>query len=248
VPVSAGSAVRGNAAAVAGRAARSALGLAASGPGRRLLGGALVTGGPATSGCVALTFDDGPDPEYAERFLDTLGDDPATFFVLGERAGERPDLVHTMVERGHEVACHGHGHARLDTLDAAATVLDLDRAHAAVTTAAGLAPRYYRPPHGRFTACGWREARRLGMRPTLWTASAGDWRHGATARDVAERALAGAKAGAVILMHDAGGWPGRATVTLDALPVILAGIRERGLRPVTLTQLLAGDQLERRSA
>jgi peptidoglycan/xylan/chitin deacetylase (PgdA/CDA1 family) len=231
---------RSVAAGVKGRAERSALCLGASASGRRLLRGAVVIGGPACAPAVALTFDDGPDPDYTERFLASLGDAPSTFFVLGARALERPDLVRRILEEGHEVASHGHAHARLTTMDGPTTVLDLQRAHAAVAAAAGVSPTFYRPPHGRFTASAWREAGRLGMRRVLWSASAGDWRRGATPQSIAERALAGAKPGAVILMHDAGGWPGRAGATLDALPLILDGLRERGLRPVTLTALLDG--------
>ena len=217
-----------------------AVALAGTASGRRVLHRSLLSRGPAGTLNVALTFDDGPDPTYTPRFIDALGDAACTFFVLGERAGQWPSVVRGVVDAGHEVGCHGNRHDRLTRLSPAATIRDLRSGHAAITAAAGAAPLYYRPPHGVFNLAAWLEAPRLGMHRTLWSGSAGDWRSEATPDSIAEATLRSAVPGAVIVMHDSGGWPDRPAATLQAIPLILAGLADKGLRPVTLTRLLSG--------
>jgi peptidoglycan/xylan/chitin deacetylase (PgdA/CDA1 family) len=90
-----------------------------------------------------------------------------------------------------------------------------------------------------FNLAAWIEAPRLGMRRTLWSASARDWEEGATPESITSRILDGAVPGAILLMHDSGGWPGRPARTLAAIPAILEGLGERGLQPVTLSRLIS---------
>jgi len=78
------------------------------------------------------------------------------------------------------------------------------------------------------------------MTPTLWSASSRDWAALATPASVERRVLDAAVPGAVFLLHDSGGWPGRPATTLAALPGILSGLEQRGLVPVTLSQLVDG--------
>src|SRR3954468_1741088 len=77
----------------------------------------LLRRGPSTTGRVALTFDDGPDA-LTPRYLDLLDDlgVPATFFVLGEFASRRPDMIREYLRRGHQVAGHGYDHTRFTKL------------------------------------------------------------------------------------------------------------------------------------
>lgn len=213
-------------------------GLAILPPARRALEPWLVWRGPSSSPAVALTFDDGPDPRYAERYLDALGGTPATFFVLGEAARRRPDLVAHQVRRGHEVACHGDTHEALPRLGPAATVSALRRARDSIADAAGSPPRFYRPAFGWFTAPAWAAAPRLGMRRALWTSWAADWQGTATAERTADRILTSVGPGSILLLHDARGAENAPERTLAALPAILEGLEARGLRPVTLSMLL----------
>lgn len=212
---------------------------AASAPGRRIFRRALLSSVRTTRPEVGLTFDDGPDPDFTQRFLVTLGDAPATFFSLGEQARRWPALLRELTAAGHEVASHGDTHRKLTHLAPAATREELRRGRAAIVEATGTEPRFFRPAHGLFNLTAWIEAPRLGMRRTLWSASARDWEEGATPDSIAGRILAAAEPGAILLMHDSGGWPGRPARTLAAIPAILDGLRDRGLRPVTLTQLVA---------
>ncbi len=211
-------------------------------PGRRLLDGRLLLCSVRTDKpLLALTFDDGPDPSVTERFLAALDAAPCTFFALGIRVRRAPRLAAEIVASGHELACHGDTHQSLASLPPAATAAALRRAHDSITEACGQPPRFYRPAYGVFNLAGWAVAPRLGMRRTLWSAWARDWEQRATPALITARILAAAEPGAILLLHDADGNPGAPERTLTALPLILNGLRERGLRTVTLTELVAAE-------
>ncbi len=216
-----------------------AIGAVASRPGRRVARRAVVCEVPTRRGQIALTFDDGPDPEYTEKVVDALGPARATFFVLGRNARRHPELVRATASVGHEIASHGFGHERLTRLTPRRTIADLEAGRDAVVEATqGMPPRYYRPPHGLFNLAAWCAAPRLGMARALWSISSRDWADAATPESIATRVLDAAAPGKVVLMHDAGGRSGRAAVTVRAIPLILEGLRGRGLEPVTLTELI----------
>lgn len=242
-------------AAVAGTtavAAASYWGVAAAltPPVRRLLGDRLVLCSvPTAQPLLALTFDDGPDPALVGRFLAVLDGSPCTFFALGERVRRAPGLTRLTIASGHELACHGDTHHSLASLPPRATAVALRRARDAIADACGQAPRFYRPAYGVFNLAAWCAAPRLGMRRTLWSVWARDWEHRATPALIAARILRAATPGAILLLHDADGSPGAPERTLAALPLILEGLRERGLQTVTLSELVAtGDQLARKQA
>lgn len=210
-------------------------------PGRRLLGDRPVLCSVRTARPVlALTFDDGPDPALVGRFLAALDGWPCTFFMLGAGVRHAPGLARLTVATGHELACHGDTHHSLARLPPRATTVELRRARDTIADACGHAPRFYRPPYGIFNLAGWYAAPRLGMRRTLWSAWARDWEERATPTLIAARILRAAAPGTILLLHDADGSPGAPERTLAALPLILGGLRERGLRTVTLSELVAG--------
>jgi peptidoglycan-N-acetylglucosamine deacetylase len=215
-------------------------------PVRRLLGDRLVLCSvPTTEPSLALTFDDGPDPALVGRFLAALDGSPCTFFVLGTCVRHAPGLARLTAASGHELACHGDTHQSLARLPPRATAVSLRRARATIADACGRPPRFYRPTYGIFNLAGWSVASCLGMRPTLWSAWARDWEERATPALIAARVLRAAAPGAILLLHDADGSPGAPERTLAALPLILNGLRDRGLRTVTLSDLVAaGDRPE----
>ncbi len=213
------------------------VGSAVTGPGRRLLDRWVLSRVETEAPIVALTFDDGPDPNYCERFIEGLAQARATFFVLGEKVRRWPELARSLTHAGHEVACHGDTHRSLARLGPRSTTSALRRARSAIAEAIGTAPSFYRPAYGAFNLPAWIEAPRLGMRRTLWTAWARDWEDSATPESIAARILRAAKPGAILLLHDADGSPGAPDRTLRALPAILGGLASRGLVPVTLSDL-----------
>ncbi len=98
-------------------------------------------------------------------------------------------------------------------------------------------PDLFRPPYGSFNATTMAQLQRLHMLMVLWSVDTDDYEQPGVAA-IVHTALAGAHPGAIILMHDAGG---TRTETVEALPIIIRELRARGLKPVTVPQLLADD-------
>lgn len=184
---------------------------------------------------VALTFDDGPDPDATPAVLDALDEwsAPATFFLVGEQVEAHPQLAREIAARGHAVGLHGHLHTEHDGLaDAAA---DFDAVAAAVGGAAGTEATLYRPPYGRFSAASYEECRRRALTPVYWSGWGCDWEPIPAAR-IADLAIRDLAPGAILLLHDSPRYAYRdsALPTAEALAAILGAARERGLEPVSL--------------
>ena len=149
---------------------------------------------------MALTFDDGPDPEHTPRLLELLARHgaKATFFMVGARAARHPELVARVAAEGHEIGNHGWDHPSLPGLPSAAVAGQLER------TRAVLAPHgqaLMRPPYGHQDLRTHRIARRLGYRPVFWSITGEDWR-GHDAATIAGHILERAAPGAIVLLHD----------------------------------------------
>jgi peptidoglycan/xylan/chitin deacetylase (PgdA/CDA1 family) len=176
---------------------------------------------PAAGGAVALTFDDGPDPEFAPAFLDELRRlrIVATFFVVGHRARARPDLVRRALDEGHAVGSHSDTHPEPWTLPLGALTRDYRRGRQAAEAVVG-------------------RRLRAGVRPWLWTVDPEDWQPGATTDEILA-GLDGLTGGDVVLFHDAIEGPLAPSAldrsaTLAALPAVADLVRSRGLRFTTL--------------
>jgi peptidoglycan/xylan/chitin deacetylase (PgdA/CDA1 family) len=196
--------------------------------------------GPSASAAVALTFDDGPSAD-TPAVLDALerAGVRATFFVLGEAAEKRPELVRELARRGHAVGLHGHTHARLAFAGPATVAREIDRCRAAVR-AAGVEPApWFRAPHGWKGPFLSRALRERGLTLVAWTRGAWDTeRPGAGA--IAERASRAPRGGEILLLHDGCGTPGidpRRDQTAEAVPEIVRRWREAGFAFVTLDAL-----------
>jgi len=188
--------------------------------------------GETAAAHVALTFDDGPDPASTPQVLDGLAElgVRATFFVLGPRLTEHPDVGRLIAARGHELAVHGWTHRRHLLRTPADIHSDLRRCADAIEEIAGGRPRFWRPPNGIPTGAGLLAARRLGLRPVLWTADGLDWRRDATADSIRDRVVGRLGPGGVVLLHDSdalcvlGSW----RRALDAVPGIVGYCHDQG--------------------
>ena len=191
---------------------------------------------------VAITIDDGPDPESTPALLDALDarGQRATFFVLGERAGRQPDLVRQIAARGHQVENHSLKHAYTTPFLAPRRLAaELQRASEIIRAATGRAPRWFRPPVGLLSPRVVLAARLAGLQLVGWTATARDGV--ATSQERALARLAPALLpGAVLVLHDhrEGGPP---ALSVALLPRLLDLLQARGLRSVTLDELARGD-------
>lgn len=168
---------------------------------------------------VALTFDDGPDPEVTPRVLDLLERHGAraSFFCIGERVERHPDLAAEIARRGHRIENHTHRHLnRFAMLAPGGIAREIDRAQEAIAAATGRAPELFRPPAGIRSPLLEPALAKRGLWLASWTRRGYDTVRGhpervyrALVRDLAP--------GDVLLLHD-----GRAARTAAGEPVVLA--------------------------
>lgn len=182
---------------------------------------------------VVLTFDDGPLPPYTNRVLEILDAQcvKATYFIVGVMAKSSPELVRKVAEHGHTIGTHTMNHPiKFRRLSAEAGIAQVDGGIAATAAALGDAGKL--APFFRFPGFGWTEpaqthAEAQGL--MIWGADmpADDWRK-ISAKEVAKRAISRieAKGKGVLLLHDIH------ERTVEALPIILKELKERGYRIV----------------
>lgn len=196
---------------------------------------------------VALTFDDGPFPETTRQVLEILerGGHKATFFVVGRKARLYPKLLEDMRAAGHEIALHGYQHDRLFALKTPRYVAeDIEQARGVIESAIGERPEWFRPPVGYVSTRTAAGAKRAGARLVAWSARGVDGIGETDPERVAERVTKKIDDGAIVLLHDAAEHDDFVPATIAALPDILADIDAKGLRAVTLSELLGAAEPE----
>jgi peptidoglycan-N-acetylglucosamine deacetylase len=197
--------------------------------------------GPTDQRAVALTFDDGPDPMFTPRVLDILAQfgAQATFFVIGKRAEQHPEIIRAIAKAGHEVGNHTYGHRPLWLLSPGQTRQEIDRGAHVLTTILGRPPRYLRPPWGQFNWPSIRHSSHVQQQRILWSLRGEGWLPLARPETIARIVRRRLHPGAIIDLHDGAGL-GHSPVHLTAaLPDMLRLIGERGYRCLTLSGLLA---------
>ena len=191
---------------------------------------------PREERTLCLTFDDGPSA-YTPALLDLLRRHqvPAAFFVVADRAAERPDLIDRMVREGHTVGCHSAAHVSPYLLGPAKTRADFDRAIGTMRQL-GHPVRYYRPPWGVMSLPNLYELTARRLRPVLWDVMAQDW-SGIPAAEIVRRLRARIAPGAVLCLHDGRGTDGAPGRTIEALSVLLPEWRAQGWRFARLEEV-----------
>ncbi|MCA9584431.1 MAG: polysaccharide deacetylase family protein [Myxococcales bacterium] len=201
-----------------------------------------VVRGPRGARGVALTFDDGPHPVHTRAVLDILEARgvTATFFVIGEKVSQHPDLTKEIVERGHRLGVHSYTHDRLFSLRGAARArAEITRTLDAIEAATGERPQWFRPPVGHTNPGVARAVRELDVSVVGWSASARDGLASAKPKDVVRRIKPHLRDGAIVLLHDAAERGEREPAAVRALPELLDAIEERQLAVIDL-----GDWIE----
>jgi peptidoglycan/xylan/chitin deacetylase (PgdA/CDA1 family) len=200
--------------------------------------GNVITHGDRHKNEVALTFDDGPSVWTLPiaQVLDHYGV-KGTFFSVGKAVAARPDITQTLAADGHLIANHSYHHDSWRWLDP--RYPELAKTDKTISARIGQCPAFYRPPHGQHTPFMAHVVDNAGMKMVTWDTSAGDF---ATkdANKIAQRILATVKPGSIIDLHDGldGNVQADRSVLVRALPLILDGLRAKGLQPVRLDQLL----------
>ncbi|MFI4895512.1 MAG: polysaccharide deacetylase family protein [Steroidobacterales bacterium] len=192
----------------------------------------------AARGEIAITIDDGPDPEITPQVLSILAahGTRATFFCIGRRAQQFPQIVSACIAQGHAVENHSDRHAHyFSLLGMGALHRDLLRAQRTLASISGSAPRFFRAPAGLRSPLLDPVLQRLGLQLASWTRRGFDTinRDAAVVLARLTRRLA---AGDILLLHDGHAARTRegTPVVLEVLPALLAAIEQRGLRTVTL--------------
>ena len=207
--------------------------------------GPTVWRGRTDTGAVALTFDDGPS-EDTERVLDVLDEYGlrATFFMTGRQVESLPQTARRVVAEGHEVGNHSYSHPIFLYRTPRETRQQLERTQAVITKTVGISPKLARPPCGVRTPAYFRAAEKLGLRTVQWDVAGFDWKT-RSAKQIAHEVLRRVVPGSIILLHDGdseGKQDRRETVV--ALPLIIEGLRARGLKVVPLTEMLMESEVE----
>ncbi len=191
---------------------------------------------------VALTFDDGPDPEITPRVLDLLdaAGVKASFFCIGRCARQQPALCREIVTRGHRVENHGNTHSSAFSLFGPARMrADIIAAQITLADIAGQAPLFFRPTAGLRNPFLDPVLAGLDLQLAAWTRRPYDTHEGRPHR-VLQRLTRGLAPGDILLMHDGHGarTPDGQAVILETLPTLLRTLTVHQLQAVTLAGAL----------
>jgi len=192
----------------------------------------------AARGEVALTIDDGPDPEVTLQVLDLLQryDVQATFFCIGWKAAQYPDICREIIRRGHAMENHSQHHRHhFSLLGPAALVREIKAGQETLSAITGVPPRFFRAPAGLRNPFLDPVLARLGLRLASWSVRGFDTC--SSAAQVKTRLLRGLEPGAILLLHDGNAARSHSgqPVILQVLPDLIESARMAGLRFVTLS-------------
>jgi cellulose synthase/poly-beta-1,6-N-acetylglucosamine synthase-like glycosyltransferase/peptidoglycan/xylan/chitin deacetylase (PgdA/CDA1 family)/spore germination protein YaaH len=190
--------------------------------------------GGKASGKVLLTFDDGPDPKWTPLVLEALrkAQAHAVFFLIGENAAAHPEIVRRELEAGHMVGNHTYMHPDLARVSPLRFDLEVNVTERLLEWVTGTHPRLFRPPYHSDEALDEAANAQVIARASglgYWTLGQDIDPEDFTQKDpkiIAQRVLAKAAAGSVILLHDGGG---DRAATVAALPLIIEGLRAQGI-------------------
>jgi peptidoglycan/xylan/chitin deacetylase (PgdA/CDA1 family) len=196
---------------------------------------AVVSCGGGRSDAVALTFDDGPGP-YTADVLHVLRERgaSATFFVVGNRLQYWPELARAEARLG-AVGDHTWSHPRLTQISHWLVWLELMRTQYELRSSLGSRPLLFRTPYAMHSPAIDAVVRKLGLVEVFWNVDPRDDVRNARPADIVRAVADNLRPGAIVLLHDIHPW------TLRALPGILDAIARRGLRAVSVPELLALD-------
>jgi peptidoglycan/xylan/chitin deacetylase (PgdA/CDA1 family) len=202
-----------------------------------------VVRGPRDARGVALTFDDGPDPKWTPRILATLAHHKAkaTFFLVGKKAEEHPEVVRAILEAGHAVGLHSYAHDRLFALRRERRVReDLERGLEVLEKLTGQRPTLFRPPIGHTNPAIARVVDSLDLTVVGWSAAGRDGLESARVEDVVSRIRRDLREGTIVLLHDAPERGSREPAAVKALPLILDALAAERLDVVPLEPWVEG--------
>lgn len=197
------------------------------------VGGQIISKVNNVLNSVALTFDDGPSAVTTPRILEILAryKARATFFVTGVNAERYPQIMRAISKQGHEIGNHTYCHFDLLRTDYSALEWQISAAQNAIARIVGFGPKIFRPPYSRINETVKKALQAKGLKVVMWSVSPADYDEPSPAK-IAEYVLSNIRPGSIVVLHDYR-WQ-----TVLALERILEGLRKKGLRSVTVSELL----------
>lgn len=178
---------------------------------------------------IALTFDDGPNPEYTRRILDALEANyaKATFFVVGTSAEKHPEMLQEILSSGCELGNHTYHHKDLTKLDLGDVINEVDRVNRIAIEVTGQGTTLIRPPYGAYND----DVLSVMEEPViLWDLDTLDWEN-RNAEAIVQRVLDNVSDGDIILMHDI------YDSTAEAAEILIPKLKEMGYQMVTISEM-----------
>lgn len=188
---------------------------------------------------IALTFDDGPHPDYTPPLLAVLAETgvAASFFLLGSSVQRNPELTRSIYEQGHWIGLHGYTHRSFPLLSLSELQQSLEQTRSVIKQACGVSEttnqfRDVRPPNGLILPNTPTLLRRWGYRPVMWSIVPEDWVEPGKDR-VIQRILRQVTNGALIVLHD-GYYGGKQVSAIVA--ELIPSLRKQGYQFATIDQ------------
>lgn len=183
------------------------------------------TGVHPSDDAIALTFDDGPDPEWTPVVLDILDRYrvKATFFVVGWKVARNPDLARDIVARGHSIQVHTYYHASLVALGPDSLRRAIQKGRNVITRVTGATPTCLRPPFGFYNGRVLAAMEKADLDLAMWDVDARDYYYHSAERTL-EIVTSATDAGDVVIMHDTWG-----SIYQTALPRIIEFFQDQGI-------------------
>ncbi len=194
--------------------------------------------GHGDNNSVALTFDDGPSPDTL-KILDVLRDAniKATFFLIGENVEKYPEIARKIADDGHEIGNHSFSHPIYLFCSANKVQKELEKTQEVIKKATDFEPKLARPPCGVRSKTYFEIARKLNLQTIQWSDAGFDWKS-LSAERVARNVLETAQSDSIILLHDGdSAGKSRRRATVEAIPIILSGLRDKGLHIAPLAEI-----------
>lgn len=192
---------------------------------------------------VALTFDDGPSPQWTPQILDELKEAgvKATFFMIGEHVEQYPDLARRVVDEGHEIGNHSYDHHGIFFYTKDELFEEVFKAEEIIKAATGVSTVYFRPPKAWITDNEKRWLKDEGYQVVLWTLNSKDWVN-FDDKYIISYILRRVQPGDILLFHDSGGVfgidRGNRQETVETIPKLIKELNQYGYSFATVSELL----------
>ncbi|WMM26512.1 polysaccharide deacetylase family protein [Tissierella sp. MB52-C2] len=199
----------------------------------------IVRNGSKQQKFIALTFDDGPHPQYTPEILDLLDqyNIKATFFVLGQFAEKYPDIIKRQAEEGHEIGNHTYSHINIKKASTQTFKEEFDKTQSIIFSLTGAKSKVFRPPYGLYNENTMKIISDESCDIVLWSSrqDSKDWSNPSVDK-IVSNTISNIENGDIVLFHDYIYY--ETSNTVEALKLILPELINKGYKFVTISELV----------